>query len=67
MTDVFSLGASSRCLAKELISAIKEREPAEFGKKASLILIDRTLVSRAFIPQPLTQCNLYITAIQENC
>ena len=44
-TDVFSIGSSSRELAKNLISVIKDREPAEFGKKASLILFDRTLVS----------------------
>ncbi|KAI6656619.1 Sec1 family domain-containing protein 2 isoform X3 [Oopsacas minuta] len=41
--DVFSIGSSSRVLAKNIISVIREDEPTEFGKKASLILIDRTL------------------------
>ena len=47
VTDIFSMGGSSRALAKNLISAIRDREPAEFGKKASLILIDRTLVTHS--------------------
>ena len=69
VTDVFSIGASSRFLAKNLISTVKDREPAEFGNKASIILIDRTLVSHSNNPQLTTITNrkLGIGRIRVTC
>lgn len=47
--DVFSMGESSRVLGNILVSTIKERDPSEYGKRASLILVDRTLVRAYYV------------------